>query len=364
MFISLWKKESQQQWLEYMAKQGWHLKKVKYPFVKFEKGEGKDTRYRIDYCAEPKTNSEKNDFYKEAGWNYIDNHQGVHYFEAKDSETIELHTDINELFNELEVCEKLIKKGMWIQIVWLLLLSVVMLFMMQPLYLNLIEGGNLPLVIILILFGYMLLYKFLSLRFLKQRKKQLINDGALNTKSAFKKDRIKGFLNNCIVAFLIVSCSLNMIISLYSESGKLTKNTNIDDAIHLYELQPNLNSTDYYSSYSKNKSLIAPIQIETTEYTKDYFLSNTVYQIRLPFVLDGFLREKIDEKQSQSYEIKYLDFADFEQLILLEPPYKQWSNLHLIGITDNTYYEISYNGEVRLEEIIDHMIMKIEELNE
>ena len=49
-----WRIGEHESWFSDLAKEGWHLQKVGAFFVHFERGESKDTRYRID------TSSNKN----------------------------------------------------------------------------------------------------------------------------------------------------------------------------------------------------------------------------------------------------------------------------------------------------------------
>jgi len=80
-------------WFSDMAKRGLHLKKIGRQFAHFEKGEVKQTEYRVDVFNEPPID-EQLQIYKECGWNLVTKNREFYIFSSSDpSCTIELHTD-------------------------------------------------------------------------------------------------------------------------------------------------------------------------------------------------------------------------------------------------------------------------------
>nr|WP_282433727.1 DUF2812 domain-containing protein [Desulfosporosinus hippei] len=68
-------------WFSGMARKGLHLKKIGRLFVYFEKGEPKETKYRIDYLKEAPS-QEQLDVYHDCGWNFIAKNGYFYVFSA------------------------------------------------------------------------------------------------------------------------------------------------------------------------------------------------------------------------------------------------------------------------------------------
>lgn len=62
-----------QSWLEDMAEKGLFFKECGVFFAKFEKGEPKDMRYRLDFCDVVACDipEEKKELYERSGWNVV-----------------------------------------------------------------------------------------------------------------------------------------------------------------------------------------------------------------------------------------------------------------------------------------------------
>ena len=94
-FIWAWNDQKEEKWLEEMAAQGWHLVSGGIRFV-FERGEPRRMRYRLDYRASyPRGKDEYFSLYRDAGWEYVGNYFGWHYFRSPaESAAPEIFTDV------------------------------------------------------------------------------------------------------------------------------------------------------------------------------------------------------------------------------------------------------------------------------
>lgn len=107
--------EQEEEFLREKSRQGYHLVQVKLPGIYyFEKGEPKDTVYRLDF--NPQTDSEKGSYiqmYEDYGWEYIQDLNEYSYF-RKDAETTS--DEELEIFNDnesrLEMIERILKRKM------------------------------------------------------------------------------------------------------------------------------------------------------------------------------------------------------------------------------------------------------------
>jgi hypothetical protein len=92
-----WQDEEEEAWLREMSKEGWHLRRINFPTIyDFESGEAKDTVYRLDYRSYWKMDKEDyQQLFHDAGWEYIQEMAGWHYFRkpAEESEELEIYTD-------------------------------------------------------------------------------------------------------------------------------------------------------------------------------------------------------------------------------------------------------------------------------
>lgn len=80
--------------LEAYASKGWHLKKVKIPYISYEleEYEGAKRTYLIDY----QTNNDNQYIsrYKNKGWNYVCSYKDLHYFKGSLNTPV-FYTDID-----------------------------------------------------------------------------------------------------------------------------------------------------------------------------------------------------------------------------------------------------------------------------
>lgn len=84
-FFPAWQDEQEEQWLEAMSVQGWHLAEVQWPMIYwFERGEPKPYAYRLDFQS---GTGDKLlgyvELFEDAGWEHIDELVGWHYFRAE-----------------------------------------------------------------------------------------------------------------------------------------------------------------------------------------------------------------------------------------------------------------------------------------
>lgn len=92
-----WQDEAEEAWLREMSNEGWHLTGISFPTLyDFEFGEAMDYVYRLDYRSYWKMDKEEYlQLFSDAGWEYVEEMAGWHYFRklARSGEELEIYTD-------------------------------------------------------------------------------------------------------------------------------------------------------------------------------------------------------------------------------------------------------------------------------
>ncbi|HTP86832.1 MAG TPA: DUF2812 domain-containing protein [Bryobacteraceae bacterium] len=93
-FILAWQDQKEEQWLEKMAAEGWHLVSGGIRFV-FERGEPQQVRYRLDYRGSyPQGEQEYFSLFRDSGWEHVCDYFAWHYFRSPASAAApEIFTD-------------------------------------------------------------------------------------------------------------------------------------------------------------------------------------------------------------------------------------------------------------------------------
>lgn len=96
-FYGVWQEEKEQEWLESMPAQGWHLCEV-FPLVyTFCRGEPTDYVYRFDFQTDAGLGEDYFQLYEDAGWEHVGQMGGWRYFRtvAPEGELPEIFTDVD-----------------------------------------------------------------------------------------------------------------------------------------------------------------------------------------------------------------------------------------------------------------------------
>lgn len=92
-----WQDEEEEEWLEEMSLDGFHLKPPPFPMVyRFERGDPKRFVYRLDFKSSPKKDFETYvQLFADAGWEHVGSMGSWQYFrtQAKEGEQPEIFTD-------------------------------------------------------------------------------------------------------------------------------------------------------------------------------------------------------------------------------------------------------------------------------
>jgi hypothetical protein len=116
-FDEYWRIGEQESWFEDMALQGLHLDEIGLMLVKFEKGEPKKTRYRIDVSPNEDIIQEEKIHYAQSGWEYVTSYRNLNVFSSPyELNETELYSDPAEQSYTLKKLSKELVRDAFINI--------------------------------------------------------------------------------------------------------------------------------------------------------------------------------------------------------------------------------------------------------
>lgn len=267
-------------WLSDMASKGLHLKKLGRIYIYFEKGESKETNYRIDIIKE-KPSQEQLDVYHDCGWDVVTNNGSFYIFSTdKKLCNIELHTDpIEQGFSLFDLNKRLKNNVIIMSILIFLLIGMIYstYFLNTIPYLFMITGSFDLLILVVICELYVFYLGIRNYVAIRNLKKCLLQGKAINHKENFTKARLSGGILAGLFLPLAVFSMIIPVIQI-AKSNEYTlpdMNTNLP-IIMLADIEQNLNLMRE-QSYNNNDidrlnrvrydwSILAPVQYEINEH--------------------------------------------------------------------------------------------------
>lgn len=276
----LWNIGRSESWFSDKAAEGLHLNSFSRLFVKFEKKEPANTKYRIDILYKTPSNEQLN-VYKECGWDFVANNGMFYVFSSpEDSNAPELHTDLTEQSFTLDNLNKILKRNIIVFTISLLLMIGLVLgiylFSDEP-YLFFINGGSF---IVPIIFSFSYLFSlFITLRnyiYVKRIKVSLINGIPINHQENWKKNSLASKVLNIItilVAIIGIIISVTQMIKRDEYTLPDTKNNLPIIRLADIENNPNLQreskfydeDVDFYNNVQYEWNVLASIHYDVVE---------------------------------------------------------------------------------------------------
>ncbi|MDF2531881.1 MAG: hypothetical protein K0Q65_1462, partial [Clostridia bacterium] len=269
-----WRIGEHESWFADMAVIGLHLKKMGIQFAKFEKGEPKETRYRIDVAKDSLTEEQKC-LYKEYGWEFVTTYGKFNVFSSPEVlGAPELHTEASEQSYTL----KALDKNLYQNVIIMFLLMVLFLGMMFSVFflnstpfLSMVKGQFLQqclLVVVELYVFYTTIQAFYSIRALKN---SLFQGKAIDHHANWRKNR---WISNSMGAFFMILAFITIVLPITtmikSESYTLPEGETNLPIVSLSELESNPDllrkpgykndDIDWSNRLSYDWSPFAPIQ--------------------------------------------------------------------------------------------------------
>lgn len=370
-FGEYWRIGEQESWFEDMALQGLHLDEIGLIFVKFEKGEPKETRYRIGVSSNEDIVQEEKIHYSQRGWQYVTSYRNLNVFSSPyELNASEFYTDPAEQSYTLKKLSK--------ELVWAAFINIALIIMFIAMYyskwfsdtntLALIESRDIQPVVLSIYFLYSSFNSIKAAIYITNLRKNLERGKPINHNAPWKKQRVLNYRG--AVVYLVFLTTL--IIPTMSDNIK-TLPSNSDDLpiVRLADIEkdPNLvrhesldGDIDWANYYEHNWSIFAPIQYSSYEegVVSDVHspsMNTRVYKLRYPSMAEDLISDLIkrfDIEPDDKNLIK-LNNKDFDNLIVYES--KDFKDV--FASKGKGVIHVRYFGNAKTDAIIDSVLHKI-----
>ncbi|MGE4284169.1 MAG: DUF2812 domain-containing protein [Clostridia bacterium] len=363
-------------WFSDMAKEGLHLKKIGRIFIYFEKGQSKNTKYRIDILKE-KPSQEQIDIYHDCGWDLITKGGDFYIFSAQElSHTPELHTDPVEQSYSLSDLNKRLRNNLIlvsIAMLWFLGMIFSIYFIGRTPFLYMVQGQfvqQMLLVIVELYVFHTVIRNYIAIRNLK---KSLFLGKPINHKENWRKARlINGILAGLFLPIALFAVFIPFIEIAKSENHALPEtNTNLP-IIRLADIEQNPNlkrkagysrdGIDWGNRVSFDWSLLAPIQYEITEHgivENEMWSDNSgkyspsiqtnFYDLTFSKIADGLVEDLIKRNiYKPDTIVKELKTTEFDRIYIAEEDIEK----QIFAILADKVIYIRYFGNKDADDII------------
>ena len=191
-FLDFWRIGETECWLTDMASQGLHLKELSTLLASFERGEPKNTNYRLDFTrSEQQSTDEQLGLYTDTGWDYVCELGEYRIFSApKESDVSEIHANPVEQASTLKRHLKRTRRNTLIVTLFMAAAMVMLFYILfsnkTPL-LTFVEGEQFTLLIVAVLIIYSLFSQIGELLTAEKLMRSLREGYPINHRADWKK---------------------------------------------------------------------------------------------------------------------------------------------------------------------------------
>lgn len=367
MLGDLWDYGKNESWYSYMAAKGLHLQSVGDWLVTFEKGEPKNTKYRIEILEEVPT-LEQLDLYKECGWELVTNKKIFYIFSSPEElNAPELQTDHMEQSFTFKMIKKQLKKSTLIinvAVLFMLAFIYIQFFLNSEPYLNIIRRSSITTIMLTIAYIYMLFESVRGYFAVKKIKDSLQNGIPINHEQKWKLSYI---FSSIIYTILITMVLTAIYMPIYEviKTDKYTSPKALDNlpTIRIFDIEETP-VYDYWHDLVYDYSIISPVQYriyeggyvdgEMQEDFSGAYSSTSIHTRYFELTFKGMAKGLINDLihryyHDYHYEGKPMEIENskFDQLYVANGETK----LIFLSI-DNKVIYIKYSGNTDLDKII------------
>lgn len=381
-----WRIGEHESWFSDMAAEGLHLAKMGLIFARFDRGEPKKVRYRIDTTPDSSSNSDLKELYADSGWEFVTGFGEFKvYSSLTEANATELHTDPAEQAYSLQELNRKLFRNVLIVAIYAVMLMVIL---STPVWLpngtttlTLIEGTS-TFILLAISVVYLLYDSVSGAISMRVLRKSLTEGKPIDHRAPWKKQQkistAVGLIYFVILAYVVVMPFLQMA---FSETYDLPEIKTELPIVRLGDVENNpdlvrQNSSDVdrrINIYTKKWSLLAPVQIQSHEYGKvpnmkwndnsgiySPSIHTRFYQLRVSNFSKSLVSDLI-KRYGQAYNgEKYneIEHADFDLLFLNERD----GNKEIYAAKGKMVMHIKYYGHADMETFIKAISNMMNEL--
>ncbi|MDX5476000.1 MAG: DUF2812 domain-containing protein [Bacillaceae bacterium] len=364
--LDYWDVQEHETMFHDMDSKGWKLININHFISTFAKDTKTNSTYSYDIFK--KSDNEKFNFYKEAGWEYVGSRVNVHYF-RKDKQGTQTASQLftrkeEQVESIIQLRRTHVSRTLMISI-----LSIILLFLsISTLQINPVNNflEDLYIAESIRALSFLTLLLYISLGIFKlNRTIKNINTG-INRKINYRKKEIFNLLTILIMLVLILSSlylQVNNRHSLYNSRGEIP--SKLLPTFQLTDIQPenNITSTnDYFSNYyAQSSSILVPNQQELSEYA-DIDGQNTshhsfTYELRNEWLAKRFFHD-LREYNYFTNNLKPSQHEWFDELWIDEDTYSTF----FIARRGEKVYLVNYFGEHTITELLDTFYLKLKNM--
>lgn len=381
-----WRIREHECWLADMAAEGFHLKKMGIHFAKFDKGEPKKTKYRIDVSIKKKIRPDQIRMYSEYGWDYVTSYGSFHVFSSPEElNAPEPHTDPAKQSYTLEELDMKFSINAGIVAV-----SSVILFAMlwaiwfldgTPTFV-LVEGMAIPQTLLAVFLGYSTYKSIQAASSIRALRKKLTEGEHIDHNAPWKKhNRLHSAAAFLFTAIIGLSAIISLI-QLVKMDTKTLPEASLDlPIVRLADVEKNpalvrgepsyeSDSADWANRYSYHWSPLAPVQYKTDEHglvpgemwedgSGQYSPSiyTEVYQLIIPALSDNLISDLIEKK---SFGVSRDDIVEMEHPALdLLFVNEEKDVKRVFAFKGKSVMYVMYHGDADIDSVIENAAEKI-----
>ncbi|WLR57288.1 DUF2812 domain-containing protein [Mesobacillus subterraneus] len=342
-----WRIGEHESWFADLAAEGLFLRKMGIHFAKFEKGEPKNMRYRIEVSISKKISADQIEMYSETGWAYVTSYGSFHVFSSPaELEAPELHTDPAEQSYTLKELDRKLAFNSGAVIIGMIL----MIGMLGSIWfldgtptLVLVDGIAVQQTILAIFLAYTAYNSLQATLSIRDLRKRLAEGIPIDHHASWKK---KHTLHTTVAFVFTVLVGLSAIIPFFQLMKMDTKTLpekNVDlPIVRLADVENNPDlvraesaylddGVDWGNRYSYDWSPLAPVQYEADETglvpgklwddkSGEYSpgISTQYYQLRIPSMADNLISDLIERYRYEHTQAEYEEknHPDLDHLVV------------------------------------------------
>lgn len=370
-------------WFSDMAKEGLHLKKLGNLFAIFEKGEPKETEYRIDYIKANVT-EEQLAVYSNCGWDYVTDNRKFYVFSSPVSlNTTELHTDTIEQSLTLSDLDKFLRNNMILcsVLIFAAIAMILSIYIFQDApILFMVQGQFVQQILMVALDIFLICNVVHNYKAIRSLRKSLEDGTPINHHEEWKgAHRIKAAFNIVIICLGIFMMIYPFVEIAKREQYTLSQNQTNLPCVNLSEIENNPNlirekgytdkGVDWNNSVRYKWNLMAPAIYEIDEngiVTDEMWDDNSgtyspsihtkYYHITFKSITNYLLKDLVHRQiYCDDIKIEEISYKNIERVVVAQ----QGITKYIFAILDNQVIYVRYHGNAEIQEVMPLVLERL-----